>query len=71
MLDTIAGDWAGGTGDGDFLSKLLTAPLFGSLITMPVVFFGILKLDAGFGAGLLVGRLDIGVLLAAGFGIGV
>ncbi len=38
---------------------------------MPVVFFGILKLDAGFGAGLLVGRLDIGVLLAAGFGIGV
>lgn len=39
---------------------------------MPALFFaGILKLVADLGAGLLVGRLAIGVLLAAGLGIGV
>lgn len=41
-------------------------------MTIPALFLaGILKLDADLGAGLLVGRPDIGVLLAAGFGIGV
>lgn len=42
-------------------------------MTIPALFLdGILKLfAAGLGAGLLAGRLDIGVLLTAGFAIGV
>lgn len=73
VADTTAGDWLGGAGDVEFLSKLLTAPLLGSLMTIPALFLaGILKLFAvDFGAGLLAGRLDIGVLLTAGFGKGV
>ena len=64
--EMIAGDLLGGAGEGICLSNFLTAPLLGSLITMPALFrAGIWKLD-DFGAGLFAPRLVVTVWLGAG-----
>ena len=64
--EIIAGDLLGGAGDGTCLSNFLTAPLLGSLITIPALFrAGIWKLD-DFGAGLFVPRGAVTVWLGAG-----
>ena len=61
----IAGDLLGGAGDAGCLSNFLTAPLFGSLITIPALFLaGIWKL-ADFGAGLFPPRLAVTEWLGA------
>ena len=60
----FAGDLLG-AGEGLGFSKLLMAPLLGSLMTIPALFrTGILKSD--FGAGLFEVRLADGWWLAAG-----
>ncbi len=67
--ETIAGDLLTGAVDGvgGCLSKVLTAPLFGSLITIPLLCRpGILKVVDLAGAGLAIGGwtawwLDAGV----------
>lgn len=57
--EAFAGDLLGGAGEAGCLSNVLTAPLFGSLITIPAFFrAGIWKV-ADLGAGLFVPRLVI------------